>query len=397
MTEKRNITKADIYLKARLNAEGVRYRVESADKKKGAGGFILDGCELPITLFPNHFSRLEVVHEGDRATITDMGEEIGTGRLGNSQMPFISIHLNYGCHNRDMGLACRYCNKGWEKPGVDLMGPEVRGETARHIDFAASIIQSGWRGPVIFSQGVLPPEQRHEITNLLADAMGRFRDALNDDVFKELQFAPNVYPPDDFSEMLRWKEIGFNSVLFDLEVMDPAYWNAICPGKSITYTHEYWMDAQVAATEIFGRGRGSVSSTVIGIEPMAGLVEGVEERISKGVYTIGYMFYPAPNSGYEGFRPPTAPWFVEAAEKIVDAYIRHADSLEVNLLDDDRPGYTQRGRSIGNIIIEDEMTRRLQEMGKLPPGLSKLGLINGKPDMMALKKAWGKKRESKNG
>jgi len=378
MKEKRNITKDDIYLKARVNAEGVRYRVEGNDKKKGANGFTLDGCELPIAAFSNPFSRLELIYEGDRVTITDMGEEIGTGKLGRGQMPFISIHLNYGCHNRTMGLACRYCNKGWDRPGADLTGSKVQAETARHVDFAVSIIQGGWRGPVIFSQGVLPPDRRQEITGLLEAAMERFRASLDEDTFKTLQFAPNVYPPDDFSEMLRWKEIGFNSVLFDLEVMDPAYWNAICPGKSLTYTHDYWKEAQAAAAEIFGRGRGSVSSTVVGIEPMTGLIEGVEERISKGVYTIGYVFYPAPFSGYDGFRPPTAPWYVEATEKIVDAYIRYADTLEVNLLDDDRPGYTQRGRSIGNIIIEDEMTRRLQEMGKLPPGLPEMGSRSSK-------------------
>ena len=373
MTEKRNITKEDIYLKARINAEGVQYRVEESGKRKGGGAFLLEGCELPVMVFPNPFSRLELIYEGDTVTITDMGKEIGIGRIGRSGIPFISMHLTYGCHNRTIGLPCRYCSKNWGKVGVEPIMPKIREETARMVDRAVSIVQQGWRGPIIFSQGVLPPDQRHEINGLMESAMGRFREALDEDVFKELQFAPNVYPPDDFDEMFKWKEMGFNSVLFDLEVMDTAYWNAICPGKATTYTHAYWKEAQEAAAEIFGRGRGSVSSTVVGIEPMDGLVEGIEERISKGVYTVGYMFYPSPRSGYEGFRPPTAPWFVEATEKIVDAYIRHADTQEVSLLEDERPGYTQRGRSLGDVIIEDEMTRRLQEMGKLPPGLPDRG------------------------
>jgi len=373
MTEKRNITKEDIYLKARLNAEGVRYRVEGSGKKRGGGGFILDGCELPVMVFPNPFSRLELIYEDSMVTITDMGKTIGTGKVAGSGIPFISIPLSYGCHNRAMGLPCRYCNKNWGKAGVEPITPEVREQAVRMVDRAVSIIQQGWRGPVIFSQGVLPPDQRQEIDGLLENAMSRFRASLDKDVFRDLQFAPNVYPPDDFDDMLRWKEMGFNSVLFDLEVMDTAYWNAICPGKATTYTHAYWKEAQEAAAEIFGRGRGSVSSTVVGVEPMDSLVEGIEERISKGVYTIGYMFYPAPGSAYEGFRPPTAPWFVKATEKIIDAYMKHADTQDVSLLDDERPGYTQRGRSLGNIIIEDEMTRRLQEMGKLPPGLPDRG------------------------
>jgi hypothetical protein len=35
----------------------------------------------------------------------------------------------------------------------------------------------------------------------------------------------------------------------------------------------------------------------------------------------------------------------------------------------DRPGFTRVGRSYNQILICDEMTRRLQEMGRIPPGL----------------------------
>lgn len=388
MTEKRNITRDDIYLKARISAEGVRTGKGYTGKTKDDAALVLEGCELPVMVFPNPFSSLEIAYEGNKATITDMGEVIGTGIRGRGHMPFVSMHLNYGCHNQTMGLTCKYCTKGWPRPDVDLAGQEVWEETAAWIDWAISAVQQGWRGPILFSQGVLPPDRRHEITGLIEKAMSRFRESLDDDVFKALQFAPNVYPADDFKEMETWKSFGVNSVLMDLEVMDPAYWTAICPGKSLTYTHEYWKEAQEAAAEIFGRGRGSVSSMVMGIEPMAAFVEGVEERISKGVYTIAYAFLPISHSQYGGFRPPTADWFVEATEKIVDSYVRYADTLDVNLLEDDRPGFTRRGRSVGDILIEDEMTRRLQEMAKLPAGLPKPGFI-GRPDRTLFKKAMG--------
>ena len=47
-----------------------------------------------------------------------------------------------------------------------------------------------------------------------------------------------------------------------------------------------WQEAQEAAAEVFGRGRGSVANVVTGIEPMAGLLEGIEERTAKGVYIL---------------------------------------------------------------------------------------------------------------
>ena len=56
---------------------------------------------------------------------------------------------------------------------------------------------------------------------------------------------------------------------------------------------------------------------------------------------------------------------------MADSYFRYADSLDVNLLTDNRPGFTRMGRSFFIILVVDEMVRRLQEKGKLPPGLPK--------------------------
>ena len=58
----------------------------------------------------------------------------------------------------------------------------------------------------------------------------------------------------------------------------------------------------------------------------------------------------------------------EAFEKIADIYLRYADTLDVDLTEDDRWGYTRRGQSNWT-PFQDEWTRRLQEMGKMPPGL----------------------------
>jgi hypothetical protein len=169
--------------------------------------------------------------------------------------------------------------------------------------------------------------------------------------------------------MHKWKELGINAAEFDLEVMDPAYFKAICPGKSKAHPQEYWKEAQEAAVEIFGRGRGTFQSMVMGIEPMSSFVEGLEERISKGVYSAPLVFVPTPGSPYERFRPPTADWFVEANEKIADIYFQYADTLDVNLLTDNRPGFTRMGLSYSIILFRDEMMRRQQEQGIYPPGL----------------------------
>ncbi len=80
VAEKRNITKEDIFLKARLLSEGVRMEVKKPSEKwrNIYRSIVLDGCELAALLRPNSYSRLEAVVEGDNVTISDMGEVLGT-------------------------------------------------------------------------------------------------------------------------------------------------------------------------------------------------------------------------------------------------------------------------------------------------------------------------------
>lgn len=393
MAETRIITKEDIFLKARLLSEGVRVEVKKAPEAGSAARpMVLDGCEIVSLLRPNSYSRLEAAIDGEDVVISDMGEVLGTGRLeerrswldtpmkdGNpvasvfsGSRTIINIVLNFRCYNYDSGKGCKYCGLFAATKSAPAMPPSVAQEvTARQVEAAVIAIQNGWRGTMVLTGGVLPPSRRGQLIEGLERVMNQFRESLDEETLSQLHIAPNSYPPDDLSEMYQWKDLGINSTEFDLEVMDPAYWKAICPGKSEAYSQEHWKEAQVASAELFGRGRGAVTAVVMGIEPMASLVEGVEERISKGVYTTPLMFMPSPESPYAAFRPPTAEWMVEASEKMADSYFRYADTLDVDLLTDNRPGFTRMGRSFFIILVVDEMVRRLQEAGKFPPGLPK--------------------------
>ena len=237
----------------------------------------------------------------------------------------------------------------------------------RQIEPKMIAIQNGWRGLVLLAGGASPPERLGQWTTDMIEAIvTRIRESIDDDTFSQLQVATDVYPPDDLGELYKWKSFGINSTEFDNQVMDPAYFKAICPGRG---EQKRWFEAQEAAAEVFGRGRGSITNVVSGIEPMAGMLEGIEERMSKGVYTKTTTFFPAPGSPMEGMQTATPEWFVELGEKVVDIYLRYADTLDVDLTEDTRWGYTRRSQSYFWCIADDEMSRRLQEMGKLPPGL----------------------------
>lgn len=65
MVEKRNITKEDILLEARLRAEGARVEVKKEAEtgrnrvSKALRPIVLDGCELVVGLWQNNTSRSE--------------------------------------------------------------------------------------------------------------------------------------------------------------------------------------------------------------------------------------------------------------------------------------------------------------------------------------------------
>ncbi|MDP7594196.1 MAG: hypothetical protein QGI68_01330 [Pseudomonadales bacterium] len=79
--------------------------------------------------------------------------------------------------------------------------------------------------------------------SILSSIMIRFRESLDDDLFSQVMFMPSLYPPNDFGHFHKWKEIGINAVDMDCQVMDPAYFKAICPGRG-DQTH--WFEAQEA-------------------------------------------------------------------------------------------------------------------------------------------------------
>ena len=106
---------------------------------------------------------------------------------------------------------------------------------------------------------------------------------------------------------------------------------------------------------------------------MSSLVEGVDERLSKGVMPFPLSYYSAPGSAYTGFRPPTADWFVEASEKMADSYIKSTEFIKsvVQTMGDNAKGSTLSARSSPMSLVFDEVLRRVQEMLEGPAGQAK--------------------------
>ncbi len=393
MSEKRNTTKEDVLLKTRLLAEGVQYEVkgpllwESTDKFVDVT-VVFNDCDIVAETRANPRSRLTVRIDGNDVAISEMGEVLGTATLqprapwrgtpmgdgtkvddATMGMNSVSYILTFNrCFAWDSGRPCRFCAAGQPmgqgEPLRSLNGIFEAAE--RSIEATVIAIENGLRYVLIIG-GAAPPDRRGQWTTDLFEAiMTRFREALDDDLLSQVRFMPSLYPPEDLGQLHKWKGLGITAAEFDSQVMDPAYFKAICPARG---DQMHWFEAQEAAAEVFGRGRGSVANVVTGIEPMAGLLEGIEERMSKGVWSMPLIFFSAEGAAMEGMRPASRPWYEELWDKITDIYLRYADTTDVDLTKDNRWGYTRTAQSIFFTPFKNVWISRLQELGKLPPGL----------------------------
>ncbi len=376
MTEKRNNENEDKLI-AGLFSQGARIEVKgpllweppTTTMEWPGPRIILEDCDLVTTVSmesdPN--SDRVVIFDGNDVTFSHKGRIRATGKLEprpvwcdmllsdgttrvcdawTTNIPTeCYISIGGGCFAYDSGKACGYCGFGKAfSQGVQASSINQAVRPQDHaIEGIAVAAQNGWRGTILLVGGLLPPDQRgRHFTDTVEAKMTRFRELLNDeDILSELHIAVDNYPPDDLGEFHKWKSFGVNAIAIDTEVLNPDWFKAICPAKD----KQRWDEAQEAAAEVFGRGRGSSNLFVCGIEPMAGMLEGYEERLSKGVYPIPMPYGPHPDSPMAGMGSPSAEWFQEAFEKIVDIRLKYADTFDVDLTEDDRWGYTWRSKS----------------------------------------------------
>jgi hypothetical protein len=385
----RNISKRDVFLKARMLSEGVRVEMEevppgwnhpespeelserarhpiqvdvsdgdaviSAIKRQQEFSYqecllgnviILDGAEMPAPIIPNTSSALTLTLDGERARISECGQVLAGGtfyspsagqpwsnrRLGNgfsidevlfgTSPGIVNVLFNLSCYNHNSKQACRYCglfgNSASEKV-VELPLGALREYAGMQAEAVKVMTDYGWRGVISFGGGALPPSIRGEYLDRLEIVVEPLHAQLDSKTLRELHLVYNHYPPEDFSDFHRMKKMGIQSTSIDMEMVTSKAFKAICPGKHAYKPLEHWKEAQEAALEA---SLISATNIVAGIEPKEALLEGVHERLSKGVFPVPLQFIPTPNAPMAKSRPKSAAWIVDVAERVADAYIR---------------------------------------------------------------------------
>lgn len=390
------------------------YSIESVFPDfNAATDLILDGSKIAVPLQHNPGSSLVVsqdngkvvIKKGDQVlatgTITVMGEAwkdtpLSNGMPAKNFLPgmsqgIINVVMSLSCDNCNQGQSCKYCS--FYTNALSLKIEDLPLKTLdRYSKLQGEALKvatdNGWRGIVVISGGSFPKSLQSKSMERLELVVNTLRAAVGEDVSPELDWSFNHYPPLDFNDMHLWKKMGITGTALDMEVMDPELFAEICPGKHAYKPLEYWKEAQEAAAEVFGAYVGATTCVVVGLEPMASLLEGFEERLSKRVMPLPLNLWPNFGSSEDELSPPSTEWILEATDKMADLYLKFARPIVTsfvkmvgkkaltresrrNLLS----GKNKNPKSINCSVAADEIVRRLE--GKSIGGMVGLLLKTG--------------------
>ncbi len=131
-------------------------------------------------------------------------------------------------------------------------------------------------------------------------------------------------PAKGAEEIKRYHDTGIKAIGFSMEIWDEKLYQAICPGKSSSTSHDEFVNSIKSAVRVFGEGN-VYGVFVMGLEPRETFLEGVRAITGLGANVVPFVWSPNPGSKLEGHRAPTSQWYVdtvlEAAEIVYSAKV----------------------------------------------------------------------------
>jgi len=117
-------------------------------------------------------------------------------------------------------------------------------------------------------------------------------------------------PAKGVEELKRYHDTGIKAIGFSMEIWDEKLYQAICPGKSGSTSHNEFVHSIESAVRIFGEGN-VYGVFVMGLEPGKTFLEGVRAITGLGANVVPFVWSPNPGSTLEGHRAPTSQWYVD--------------------------------------------------------------------------------------
>ncbi len=256
----------------------------------------------------------------------------------------IGIMVYMGCANWFDGDQCKFCDSITIRPGERRALP-ILNRLRRHFslpdgshDHAAWWEQEGPRlldgvttalGPILADPDVGPHVHLHVMAGNLLDVNAEWDlvlelcQAMSEVVrLQDVDSYLNLLPPPDPAKLEQAHELGFNKLIFNLEVYGEQAFKEICPGKHRLVPYERYLRRMDRAVELFGRGR-VYSGMVLGVQPIEDLRRGVADLARRGIVPDYSSFTPKRGTPLENLPRPDLLQAARFARYLADLYLEH--------------------------------------------------------------------------
>ena len=255
----------------------------------------------------------------DRLTSRD----IPMARIGTLQGTYLGIYINPVCEFWSSGLNCRFCTTGQNVGSVETLVKTVE-----------DVIETCWAAK---------EESGVTFVHLNGGFQGgralRFAEPFVCEIKEHVGMLIGVQltPERKFSHYDRLIDLGVDHFSFCMELLDPAWFARICPGKARTLGQDLFFDAmEYCAARL---PRGAVSGEIIaGLEPIENTIMGIERITALGAFPTVCIFRPTIGSDMAGHPPPAYQEMRTVMAAMYDACRRHripiglAPNIEVSLV-----------------------------------------------------------------
>jgi hypothetical protein len=164
-------------------------------------------------------------------------------------------------------------------------------------------------------------------------------------------------PERDFSKYDELVALGVDHLSFCVELMDPRWFAAICPGKALVHGQELYFDAIAHCAGMMPRG--AVSGEIIaGLEPIEGTLEAIDRITTLGAFPTVCIFRPTIGSAMQEWAPSQYAEMRRVMAHVYDACRAHwlpigaAPNIEVSLVVNPDDAALLAERNLGFYIYE---------------------------------------------
>ena len=264
-------------------------------------------------------------------------------RIGVLQGTYLGIYINPVCEFWTEGLHCRFCTTGDNVGGVEAARKTVEDvvETCRAAKRESGITFVHLNGGF---QGGRALELVEPFVRAIKDHVG-------------LLVGVQLTPERVLSRYDRLIAAGVDHFSFCMELMDPAWFARVCPGKARSLGHNLFFEAMTYCASRLPRGAVS-GELIAGIEPIANTIAGIERITAAGAFPTVCIFRPTVGSGMADWPPPDYDDMRIVMAAMYDACRRHripiglAPNIEVSLVVNPDDAALLASRSAGFYFYE---------------------------------------------